>query len=81
MLNLHAKEQFVKQFEEIVEGVRQTKVKVKTKCEDEKAKRDALNSQLISLVEQQRRYAAAMRQFTKDCERNEQLMAQLKTMR
>lgn len=80
MTNIHAKEQFVAQFETIVDGVRQTKLKVKNKFEDEKAKRDGLNSQLTCLVEQQRKYATAVKQFTKDCERNDQLMKQWKAL-
>lgn len=80
MLNLHSKDQFVQQFEDIVDGVRQTKIKVKNKCEEEKVKRDALNSQLLSLVEQQRKYAATLKQFTKECERNEQLLREMQSL-
>lgn len=81
LANVYAKEQFVAQFEIIVDGVRQTKQKVRNKFDDEKAKRDGLNAQLSSLVEQQRKYAAALKQFTKDCERNEQLMRELKQLK
>lgn len=80
MANLHAREQFVVRFEAIVEGVRQTKAKVRNKFEDEKAKRDGLNAQFTSLVEQQRKYAAAVKQFKKDCDRNEQLAKQLRAL-
>lgn len=80
MLNVHAKEQFVKQFEDIVDGVKQTKNKVKAKCEEEKSKRDALNTQLLQLIEHQRKYAATLKQFTKECERNELLMRELKRL-
>lgn len=77
MSHFHAREQFVKQFETIVDGVRQTKSKVSAKYEDEKTKRDALNTHLSSLVEQQRKYAAALKQFTNYCERNNQLVKTL----
>lgn len=80
MSNFHAREQFVKQFETIVDGVHQTKSKVCAKYEDEKTKRDALNAHLSSLVEQQRKYAAALKQFTKYCERNNQLVKQWKAL-
>lgn len=77
MSNAQSKDQFLKQLETIVEGVKQTKVKVRNKCEDEKAKRDGLNAQLMCLVEQQRRYAAAVKQFTAECRRNEDLQKRL----
>jgi hypothetical protein len=75
-----AKEQFMLQFEQIVEGIRQTKVKVKSKCDEEKLKRDHLNAQLLALVDQQRKYAAAIKQFTSECQRNEALHLKLKSM-
>lgn len=80
MLNLHAKDQFVKQLEDIVDGVKQMKNKVKLKCEEEKIKRDVLNAQLLQLVEQQRKYVAIMKQFIKECERNENLMREWKNL-
>lgn len=78
MSNLQSKEQFLNQFDAIVDGVRQTKIKVKNKCDDEKAKRDGLNAQLLCLVEQQRKYVAAVKQFTTECQRNEELLKRLK---
>lgn len=80
MSNMHAKEQFVLQLEQIVDGIGQTKLKIKNKLEGEKAKRDELNGQLSGLVEQQRKYAVVLKQFTKDCERNEHLLKQLKAL-
>lgn len=78
---MYAREQFVKQFEDIVEGVRQTRVKVKNKCDEEKSKRDSLNAQLLLLIEQQRKYAAMLKQFTKECDVNEQLLNELKILK
>lgn len=80
MSNMHAKEQFVLQLEQIVDGIGQTKLKIKNKLDGEKAKRDELNGQLSGLVEQQRKYAVVLKQFTKDCERNEHLLKQLKAL-
>lgn len=80
MTNQHSREQFLKQFEAIVDGVKQTQIKVKKKCDDEKLKRDHLNSQLMSLIEQQRKYAAAVKQLTKECQRNEALLMHLKSI-
>lgn len=47
---------------------------VKKKCDDERAKRDGLNAQLLCLVEQQRKYAATVKQLTAECQRNEALL-------
>uniref|UniRef100_A0A182NAN8 Coiled-coil domain-containing protein 93 n=1 Tax=Anopheles dirus TaxID=7168 RepID=A0A182NAN8_9DIPT len=77
----HSREQFVQQFETIVEGIRATKIKLKKKCDDEKAKRDGLNAQLLCLVEQQRKYAATVKQLTMECQRNEALMQHLKALK
>ena len=71
------KEQFLKQFEAIVEGIKATKTKVKHRCDDEKAKRDGLNDLLICLMEQQRKYAATIKQLTLECQKNETLLKHL----
>uniref|UniRef100_A0A1Q3F9J8 Coiled-coil domain-containing protein 93 n=1 Tax=Culex tarsalis TaxID=7177 RepID=A0A1Q3F9J8_CULTA len=77
MQSFSSREQFVEQFEQIVAGVRANKAKVQKKCDDERAKRDALNGQLLALVEQQRKYAATVKQLTAECQRNEVLLARL----
>uniref|UniRef100_A0A182PD39 Coiled-coil domain-containing protein 93 n=1 Tax=Anopheles epiroticus TaxID=199890 RepID=A0A182PD39_9DIPT len=77
----HSREQFVQQFETIVEGIRATKAKLKKKCDDEKAKRDGLNGQLLCLMEQQRKYATTVKQLTMECQRNEALMQHLKALK
>lgn len=74
MQSFNSREQFIQQFEAIVEGVRNNKSKVKKKCDDERAKRDGLNAQLLCLVEQQRKYAATVKQLTVECQRNEALL-------
>lgn len=53
-------------------------LKVEKRCADEKNRRDALSRQLVTLVEQQRKYVAAVRQLTIECRRNEALLAQLR---
>lgn len=80
MANPQSKEQFVTQLDAIVDGVKQTKIKVKNKFEDEKAKRDGFNSQLMCLIEQQRKYATIVKQFTMECQRNEKMIQQLKAL-
>lgn len=78
MASSSGKEQFLKQFETIVAGVKRNKTMVEKRCTDEKNRRDALSRQLVILVEQQRKYVAAVRQLTIECRRNEALLAQLR---
>lgn len=78
MASTSGKEQFLKQFEAIVAGVKRNKSKVEKRCADEKNRRDGLSRQLVTLVEQQRKYVAAVRQLTIECRKNEALLAQLR---
>ncbi|XP_050450867.1 coiled-coil domain-containing protein 93 [Cataglyphis hispanica] len=78
MASSSGKEQFLKQFETIVAGVKRNKGMVEKRCTDEKNRRDALSRQLVILIEQQRKYVAAVRQLTIECRKNEALLAQLR---
>lgn len=77
MSSFQSKEQFLKQFEAIVEGIKQTKTRVGNKLDDEKVKRDELSAQLMSLVDLQRKYAMCVKKFTVECQRNAELSARL----
>ena len=59
----HGKENFLKQMESIVEGVRQSRLKIEKRQHEEKSKRDALNIQLSQLVEKARQYAKVFKDF------------------
>ncbi|KAG5316978.1 CCD93 protein, partial [Acromyrmex heyeri] len=78
MASTSGKEQFLKQFETIVAGVKRNKAMVEKRCTDEKGRRDTLSRQLVTLVEQQRKYVTAVRQLTIECRKNEALLAQLR---
>lgn len=67
MSTISSKEQFLKKFEEITEGVTTTKAKIKRKNTEEKLKRDELNSELLGFIEIQRKYAAMIKQFKLAC--------------
>jgi hypothetical protein len=69
MTTIQSKEQFLKKFEEIAEGVSTSKSKVRRKNDEEKTKRDQLNAELLSFIELQRRYAVMIKQFRTACER------------
>ncbi|XP_073844579.1 coiled-coil domain-containing protein 93 isoform X2 [Musca autumnalis] len=81
MSTQHGREEFIQQFEQIVQGVKQTEQKVKSKYMEEKKRRDALNEELQGLLELQRQYAAAVKQLTIECQRCEQLQQHLKSIR
>lgn len=64
------KEEFSLKFEQIVESIIQNKSKVEQRLQIEKQKRDQLNSEYIGLVEQQRLYFKAVKEFkeVRDCQ-------------
>lgn len=61
----------MKKFEEITEGITMTKAKIKRRNDEEKTKRDQLNSELLGFIETQRKYAAMVKQFRIACERRQ----------
>ncbi|KAJ8949297.1 hypothetical protein NQ318_006722 [Aromia moschata] len=70
------REEFLKQFQNIVESVRLSKFKVEQKLLEEKQKRDQQSHTLHGLVEMQRKYVAAVRQLSVECRKHEALLAQ-----
>lgn len=69
MTTVQSKESFLKKFEEIVDGIANSKTKIRRKTEDEKQKRDLFSSELQSFTELQRKYAATIKQFKLACEK------------
>ena len=63
IVTVHGKEQFLKQLETIVESVRQNRMKIERRQQEEKSKRDSLNIQLSELVDRARQYAKVLRDF------------------
>ncbi|KAL4222275.1 Coiled-coil domain-containing protein 93 [Mactra antiquata] len=72
------KEQFLKQFEQIVDGVKNNKSKVERKKQEEKMKRDQLNDTYLDLVEKQRLYFKTVKDFQEECRKNEVLLSKAK---
>ncbi|KAJ8313751.1 hypothetical protein KUTeg_008312 [Tegillarca granosa] len=64
------KEQFLKQFEQIVEGVEKRK-------QEEKMKRDRFNDEHLDLIEKQRLYFKTVKDFKEECRKNEILLSKL----
>lgn len=80
MLSPHGREDFIRQFETIVDGVKSAQDKVRHKYDEERMRRDELNEELLGLLELQRQYAAAIKQLTKESQRCEQLEQHLKSI-
>ncbi|XP_039479792.1 coiled-coil domain-containing protein 93 [Drosophila santomea] len=81
MMSPHGREDFIRQFESIVDGVKSAQDKVRHKYNEERMRRDELNEELQSLLELQRQYALAVKQLTRECQRCEQLQLQLRSIR
>ncbi|KAH8400925.1 hypothetical protein KR009_001828 [Drosophila setifemur] len=81
MMSPHGREDFIRQFESIVDGVKSAEDKVRHKYNEERMRRDELNEELQSLLELQRQYALAVKQLTRECQRCEQLQQHLKSIR
>ncbi|ELU05628.1 hypothetical protein CAPTEDRAFT_184119 [Capitella teleta] len=71
------KEQFLKQFEQIVDGVKQNRLRVERKRQEEKMRRDQLNDEYLDLVEKQRHYFKTVKEFKEECRKNEILLSKL----
>ncbi|XP_064455476.1 coiled-coil domain-containing protein 93-like [Ornithodoros turicata] len=73
-----AREQFLVQFEKIVEGVKQNRLKVEKKRQEAKGSRDHLHDQYLELVDKQRLYFKTVKEFKEECRKNESLVGKLK---
>jgi len=72
------KEQFLKQFEQIVDGIRANKAKLEKKKQEEKMRRDLLSDTYLDLVEKQRLYFKTVKDLKEECRKNELLITTLK---
>ncbi|XP_056644127.1 coiled-coil domain-containing protein 93 [Diorhabda sublineata] len=74
MMSAKGKAEFLDQFQNIVENVRQTKLKSEQKLNREKQTRDQLSAMLQGLVELQRKYVTAIKQLDLECRKHETLI-------
>uniref|UniRef100_A0A669EGZ6 Coiled-coil domain-containing protein 93 n=1 Tax=Oreochromis niloticus TaxID=8128 RepID=A0A669EGZ6_ORENI len=58
-----AKEQFLKQMEQIVEGIKQNRIKMEKKKQENKMRRDQLNDEYLELLDKQRLYFKTVKDF------------------
>ncbi|XP_024919466.1 coiled-coil domain-containing protein 93 [Cynoglossus semilaevis] len=71
------KEQFLRQMEQIVEGIKQSRVKMEKKKQDNKMRRDQLNDEYLEVLDRQRIYFKTVKDFKEECRRNEMLLSKL----
>uniref|UniRef100_A0A8C2Z2U1 Coiled-coil domain-containing protein 93 n=1 Tax=Cyclopterus lumpus TaxID=8103 RepID=A0A8C2Z2U1_CYCLU len=58
-----AKEQFLRQMEQIVEGIKQSRIKMEKKKQENKMRRDQLNDEYLELLDKQRLYFKTVKDF------------------
>ena len=86
------KELFLKQVQQILDGIKQDRDTLGQRCSDERKERDRLNSAYLELIEKQRSYYKAVKDFQEvntwhgeiingmmqECRKNEILLSKLK---
>ncbi|XP_038575646.1 coiled-coil domain-containing protein 93 isoform X3 [Micropterus salmoides] len=73
-----AKEQFLRQMEQIVEGIKQNRIKMEKKKQENKMRRDQLNDEYLELLDKQRLYFKTVKDFKEECRKNEMLLSKLR---
>ncbi|XP_041057098.1 coiled-coil domain-containing protein 93 isoform X2 [Carcharodon carcharias] len=73
-----ARDQFLRQMEQIVEGIKQNRMKLEKKKQENKMRRDQLNDEYLELLEKQRLYFKTVKDFKEECRENEVLLTNLK---
>ncbi|XP_064420038.1 coiled-coil domain-containing protein 93 isoform X2 [Latimeria chalumnae] len=78
MASSSAREQFLRQMEQIVEGIKQNRMKMEKKKQENKMRRDQLNDEYLELLEKQRLYFKTVKEFKEECRKNEMLLSKLR---
>ncbi|NP_001085446.1 coiled-coil domain-containing protein 93 [Xenopus laevis] len=78
MASPSVRDQFLRQMEQIVDGIRQSRNKMEKKKQENKMKRDQLNDEYLELLEKQRLYFKTVKEFREECRRNETLLTKMK---
>ncbi|KAM4626437.1 coiled-coil domain-containing protein 93 [Discoglossus pictus] len=79
MASSGTREQFLRQMEQIVDGIRQSRNKMEKKKQENKMRRDQLNDEYLELLEKQRLYFKTVKEFREECRKNEILLTKLKS--
>uniref|UniRef100_A0A672IGQ6 Coiled-coil domain-containing protein 93 n=1 Tax=Salarias fasciatus TaxID=181472 RepID=A0A672IGQ6_SALFA len=78
MASSAAKEQFLRQMEQIVEGIKHSRIKMEKKKQENKMRRDQLNDEYLELLDKQRLYFKTVKDFKEECRKNEMLLSKLR---
>ncbi|XP_038150066.1 coiled-coil domain-containing protein 93 isoform X2 [Cyprinodon tularosa] len=78
MSSAAAKDQFLRQMEQIVEGIKQSRMKMEKKKQENKMRRDQLNDEYLELLDKQRLYFKTVKDFKEECRKNEMLLSKLR---
>uniref|UniRef100_A0A673HJN3 Coiled-coil domain-containing protein 93 n=1 Tax=Sinocyclocheilus rhinocerous TaxID=307959 RepID=A0A673HJN3_9TELE len=78
MASSGSKEQFLRQMEQIVEGIKQSRMKMEKKRQENKMRRDQLNDEYLELLDKQRLYFKTVKDFKEECRKNEMLLSKLR---
>ncbi|XP_067891222.1 coiled-coil domain-containing protein 93 isoform X1 [Heterodontus francisci] len=73
-----ARDQFLRQMEQIVEGIKQNRMKLEKKKQENKMRRDQLNDEYLELLEKQRLYFKTVKEFKEECRKNEMLLTKMR---
>ncbi|XP_059250408.1 coiled-coil domain-containing protein 93 isoform X4 [Mustela nigripes] len=73
-----ARDQFLRQMEQIVEGIKQSRMKMEKKKQENKMRRDQLNDQYLELLEKQRLYFKTVKEFKEEGRKNEVLLSKMR---
>ncbi|XP_061039221.1 coiled-coil domain-containing protein 93 isoform X2 [Eubalaena glacialis] len=73
-----SRDQFLRQMEQIVEGIKQNRMKMEKKKQENKMRRDQLNDQYLELLEKQRLYFKTVKEFKEEGRKNEVLLSKVK---
>ncbi|CAH2304922.1 coiled-coil domain-containing 93, partial [Pelobates cultripes] len=74
------RDQFLRQMEQIVDGIRQSRNKMEKKKQENKMRRDQLNDEYLELLDKQRLYFKTVKEFKEECRKNEILLSKLKDL-
>uniref|UniRef100_F6TUC2 Coiled-coil domain-containing protein 93 n=1 Tax=Monodelphis domestica TaxID=13616 RepID=F6TUC2_MONDO len=75
MASTAARDQFLRQMEQIVDGIKQNRMKLEKKKQENKMRRDQLNDEYLELLEKQRLYFKTVKEFKEECRKNEILLS------
>lgn len=78
MASSASRDQFLRQMEQIVEGIKQNRMKMEKKKQENKMRRDQLNDQYLELLEKQRLYFKTVKEFKEEGRKNELLLSKIK---